>query len=250
LKQVVHIPYTAEQAQDGTWRARTQVPSQAPADGMGKTRDEAIARLRESLTGIIAEFGAPEEMTLTVDVVRPLLASESPRWWNARRWKLRRHPWQSRRFSLEEWEPAISNLTEGQQRYVRLRWARWIELMEFRHRKDVRNFYILRSLSILGGVAVTALSGIGLSGKSSSAEVRWTIFALGFLVAGSAAMEQLGHYNQHRLLARVAREDLLSAGFSYLLPEPARGQFRTFRDRTERILGVYNQAYTKTISGS
>jgi hypothetical protein len=46
-----------------------------------------------------------------------------------------------------------------------------------------------------------------------------TIFALGFVVAGSAAMELLGRYNQHRMLARGAPEDLLSAGSRYLLPE-------------------------------
>jgi hypothetical protein len=150
---------------------------------------------------------------------------------------------------MEEWEPATKKLSDGQQRYVRLRWGRSIELIDSRHRRDVVLFYILRTLSILGGVAVTALSGIGLSGKSSSAEIRWTIFALGFLVAGSAAMEQLGHYNQHRMLARGAREDLLSAGFSYLLPEPDAGQFDAFQKKIERILTEYNQAYGKTISG-
>ena len=251
MKQVVHVPYIVEQAQDGIWHARTQVPSQAEADGSGRSRDEAVASLRESLASIIAELGVLEEIALTVDVVRPSLEPEAPRWWNVRRkWVLWRRRRQFQQFSLDDWEPAICHLGEGHQRYVRLRWARSIELMDLRHRRDVRLFYILRSLSILGGVAVTALSGIGLSGKSSSAEVRWTIFALGFLVAGSAAMEQLGNYNQHRMLARGAREDLLSAGFSYLLPEADSNKFQPFRDKIERILNGYNQAYGKTISGA
>ena len=38
------------------------------ANGEGDTREAAIADLREALEGLIAEFGAPEELTLTVDV--------------------------------------------------------------------------------------------------------------------------------------------------------------------------------------
>jgi Protein of unknown function (DUF4231) len=252
LKQVVHIPYTVEQSQNGIWRARSQVPSQAEANGSGRSRDEAVADLRASLASVVAELGVPDELSLTVNVARPSVEPGALSWWNLRRrWKLWcRRGRLSQQFSLDDWEPAIRSLSDdGKQRYVRLRWARSIELMDLRHRRDVRLFYILRSLSILGGVAVTALSGIGLSTKNSSAEVRWTIFALGFLVAGSAAMEQLGHYNQHRMLARGAREDLISAGFSYLLPAPDDNQFQGFRDKIERILKGYNQAYGKTISG-
>jgi hypothetical protein len=118
-----------------------------------------------------------------------------------------------------------------------------------RHGNDVWRFYVLRSLSILGGVAITALSGIGLSGSSSSPGIRWTIFALGFLVAGSAAMEQLGHYGQHRMLSRQAREELLTVGFGYLLPEPAPAGFDEFRQLVEGILGKYNDSYNRTLSG-
>lgn len=101
------------------------------------------------------------------------------------------------RFSPDDWRPVITQLNDGQQLYVRLRWVNSIEKMEKRHGKDVLRFYVLRSLSVLGGVAITALSGIGLSGTSSSGAIRWTIFALGFLVAGSAGMEQLGQYGRH-----------------------------------------------------
>ena len=38
------------------------------ANGEGTTREEAIADLREALTGLAAEFDVPEEMTLTLDV--------------------------------------------------------------------------------------------------------------------------------------------------------------------------------------
>lgn len=170
-----------------------------------------------------------------------------------RRWNLP-YFWSIRRrgqsFSLADWELAISELDGGQQRYIRMRWAGSIELLDTRHRKDVTRFYLLRSLSVLGGVAITALSGIGLSGKSSSEVIRWFIFALGFLVAGSAGLEQLGHYGQHRLLSRQAREQLLTAGFGYLLPAASPSGFEAFRKSVENILRTYNQSYNKTISGS
>jgi hypothetical protein len=174
---------------------------------------------------------------------------EVPGWWNLwKRWKSWRQRRQRQRFSLTAWEPGLDQLTPGQQRYVLLRWASSIELMDSRHRRDVSRFYVLRTLSILGGVAVTALSGIGLSGTNSSAGIRWTIFALGFLVAGSAGMEQLGHYGQHRVLSRQAREQLLSVGFGYLLPAAVPADFGKFRKQVEDILHTYNQSYDRTIS--
>ncbi len=120
--------------------------------------------------------------------------------------------------------------------------------MDSRHRRSVSRFFILRTLSVLGGVAVTALSGIGLSSTTSSAEIRWTIFALGFVVAGSAGIEQLGHYGQHRLLSRQAVDQLLTAGFDYLLPAAAPDEFDAFRKVVEDVLDTYNVAYNRSIA--
>jgi Protein of unknown function (DUF4231) len=250
LSQVLHVPYSVEQVEGGVWRARARPLPEAEAYGRGSTREEAIADLREALAGLIAEFGVPEEMILTLNVAWPPPQPGPPSWWQVwSRWRSWRRRRRTKRFSLDEWDPAIDGLNPGQGRYVRLRWARSIELMDIRHKKYVELFYVLRTLSILGGVAVTALSGIGISGKSSSAGIRWTIFALGFLVAGSAALEQIGHYNQRRMLTRGAREELLSAGFSYLLPAADPGHFDEFRDKIEGILRAYNQSYDKTLSG-
>ena len=38
------------------------------AHGEGDTPEAAIADLREALTGLIEEFGVPDELTLTLDV--------------------------------------------------------------------------------------------------------------------------------------------------------------------------------------
>jgi hypothetical protein len=177
-------------------------------------------------------------------------AGPGPAGWNLRaRRRSRIQRRQRQQFSRADWTAAVATLDEGQRSYVQLRWFSSIEKMDTRHGNDVWRFYLLRSLSILGGVAITALSGIGLSGSSSSPGIRWTIFALGFLVAGSAAMEQLGHYGQHRMLSRQAREELLTAGFGYLLPAPAPAGFDEFRQLVEGILGKYNDSYNRTLSG-
>jgi predicted RNase H-like HicB family nuclease len=68
MAQAVHIPYTVEQDEDGVWCAHAQLRPGVGANGEGDTREDAVADLREVLEGLIAEFGAPQELTLTVDV--------------------------------------------------------------------------------------------------------------------------------------------------------------------------------------
>jgi hypothetical protein len=54
--------------EDGVWCAHAQLRPSVGANGEGATREATVADLREALVGLIAEFGAPEELTLTVDV--------------------------------------------------------------------------------------------------------------------------------------------------------------------------------------
>ena len=68
MTKAVHVPYTVEEDEDGVWCAHAQLRPSVGTNGEGATRDEAVADLREALAGLIAEFGAPEELTLTVDV--------------------------------------------------------------------------------------------------------------------------------------------------------------------------------------
>jgi predicted RNase H-like HicB family nuclease len=67
MSREVHVPYTVEQDETGWFCAHAPLPG-GGANGEGQTRDEAIADLREALTGWFAEFGAPDELTMTLDV--------------------------------------------------------------------------------------------------------------------------------------------------------------------------------------
>ena len=68
MSRVIHLPYTLEQDEDGVWCASAQLRPGVGAVGDGATPEEAIADLREALTLLIEEVGAPPELTLTLDV--------------------------------------------------------------------------------------------------------------------------------------------------------------------------------------
>jgi len=68
MARAVHVPYTVEQDEDGVWCAHAQLRPGVGANGEGKTADAAIADLREAVSSLIAEFGAPAELTLRLDV--------------------------------------------------------------------------------------------------------------------------------------------------------------------------------------
>lgn len=68
MTRAVHVLYTVEQDEDGVWCAHAQLRPGVGANGEGDSPAVAIADLREALTGLIAEFGVPDELTLMVDV--------------------------------------------------------------------------------------------------------------------------------------------------------------------------------------
>jgi predicted RNase H-like HicB family nuclease len=68
MTRAVHVPYTVGQDEDGIWCAHAQLRPGVGANGEGDTANAAVADLREALEPLIAEFGAPEELTVMVDV--------------------------------------------------------------------------------------------------------------------------------------------------------------------------------------
>jgi predicted RNase H-like HicB family nuclease len=68
MTRSVHVLYTIEQDEDGIWCAHAQLRPGVGAHGEGETAEAAIADLREALAGLIAEFGVPDELTVTVEV--------------------------------------------------------------------------------------------------------------------------------------------------------------------------------------
>jgi hypothetical protein len=67
VAQVVHLPYVAEQDEDGAWRASALLRPGVGASGDGATREEAITDLRAGLLALLEVVGPPTELTLTVN---------------------------------------------------------------------------------------------------------------------------------------------------------------------------------------
>lgn len=68
MTRAVHVPYTVDQDEDGIWCAHAQLRPGVGANGEGDTANAAVADLREALEALITEFGAPEELTVLIDV--------------------------------------------------------------------------------------------------------------------------------------------------------------------------------------
>jgi predicted RNase H-like HicB family nuclease len=66
MAHVVHVLYVVELDEDGVWCAHAQLRPGVGAHGQGKDEAAAVADLREALTGLIAEFGVPNELAIPV----------------------------------------------------------------------------------------------------------------------------------------------------------------------------------------
>ena len=63
-----HVPYVAEQDEDGAWCTSAQLRPGVGAVGNGPTAEAAVADPREALEALLAEVRPPDELTLTLNV--------------------------------------------------------------------------------------------------------------------------------------------------------------------------------------
>jgi len=75
VTQVVHVPYVIEQDEDGVWCASALLRPGVGAFGDGATPEEAVADLRSGLQALLEVVGPPRELTVAVNIARPLPAS-------------------------------------------------------------------------------------------------------------------------------------------------------------------------------
>ena len=62
------MPYAVERDEDGVWCAHAQLRPGVGAHGEGDLPEAAVADRREALTGLVEEFGIPDELTLLIEV--------------------------------------------------------------------------------------------------------------------------------------------------------------------------------------
>lgn len=87
-------------------------------------------------------------------------------------------------------------LADIQKRFLRARWLDQVMWMESKCAKTQRWYFILRLVSIIGGVIVPALVGLKIGGANATAIVSWTTFFLSLAVAISVAAEGFFRYGE------------------------------------------------------
>ena len=141
--------------------------------------------------------------------------------------------------------------------YLRDRWLDQTKWLGGRARKNQRRHYILRLITILGGVAIPALVGLEINSNETEEYVRWLTFGLGLLVAAAAALEEFFRYGERWRHYRHHAELLKAEGWAFLqLVGPAYATFathavafRTFVSRVEEAMHKRSASTSPTWRG-
>ena len=107
------------------------------------------------------------------------------------------------------------DLPELSKRYLRARWLDQMLWAEARAKSARDRHYVLRIVSIVGGVVVPALVGVNVQGELQ-ALVGWTTFAVSLLVAICLALENFFRWGERWTHYRRLAELLKSEGWLFL----------------------------------
>ena len=85
-------------------------------------------------------------------------------------------------------------LSDLQRQFMKSRWLSQMLWLEGRAQQNRNRYYLLRLLTIIGGVIVPALVSLNINAQSVQAIMGWVAFGLSQIVAISAAVEEFFHY--------------------------------------------------------
>jgi hypothetical protein len=151
-------------------------------------------------------------------------------------------------------------LTELQKRFMKGRWLDQLLWLEGRATKSRDRYYLLRLLTIIGGVIVPALVSVNsINANGREARLReifgWTAFALSQVVAISAAVEELFHYGESYRRYRNSAEGMKIEGWQFFqLSGPYSGAkdhndaYATFAANIENIIQKDVEGYVSQTS--
>jgi hypothetical protein len=143
-----------------------------------------------------------------------------------------------------EFEEIIAGLPldDLQKRYLRSRWLE--QLLWFgRHAGyNQRRYYVLRLLTIVGGVTVPAIVSLNVRKDHVAEVLAWVTFSFSLVVAIAAALEGFFHYGERWRTFRRTAEALKAHGWQffelsgpYSAPNHATA-FRTFTVQVETLV--------------
>ncbi|TLD41394.1 MAG: hypothetical protein JETT_2351 [Candidatus Jettenia ecosi] len=105
-------------------------------------------------------------------------------------------------------------LSDLQKHFLRSRWLNHVLRMEGKANEAHSRYYILRLITIVGGVIIPTLVSLNIIGAAAS-PVRWGTLGLGLLVAVSIAIEEFFHFGECWRHYRKAVEWLKIEGWQF-----------------------------------
>lgn len=87
-------------------------------------------------------------------------------------------------------------LSDLQRQFMKSRWLSQMLWLENRAQQNRNQYYLLRLLTIIGGIIVPALVSLNINANDVRQIVGWIAFGLSQIVAISAAVEEFFHYGE------------------------------------------------------
>lgn len=121
-------------------------------------------------------------------------------------------------------------LSDLQQQFMKSRWLSQVLWLESRSQQNRNRYYLLRLVTIIGGVIVPALVSLNINADNVQATIGWIAFGLSQAVAISAAVEEFFHYGERYRHYRNTAEAMKIEGWQFF---QLSGPYRNTQSHTE-----------------
>jgi hypothetical protein len=123
----------------------------------------------------------------------------------------------SRRRAQRQFEEIIDSLDldELQKRFLHDRWLEQLTWFETKADVNQRRYYVLRLVTIVGGLIVPALVSLNISENDVAEALAWTTFGLSLVVAIAAALDGFFRFGERWRSFRRVAELLKAHGWQY-----------------------------------
>lgn len=145
-------------------------------------------------------------------------------------------------------------LSDLQRQFMKSRWLEQLLWLEGRSQQNRNRYYLLRLITIIGGVIVPALVSLNINTNNKQPVVGWIAFGLSQAVAISAAVEEFFHYGERFRHYRNTAESMKIEGWQFLqLSGPYRQAqthtevYRDFAQRVESLIQSDVEGYISQV---
>ena len=121
-------------------------------------------------------------------------------------------------------------LSDLQRQFMKSRWLSQMLWLESRAQQNRNKYYLLRLVTIIGGVIVPALVSLNINGNHVQIVLGWVAFGLSQAVAISAAVEEFFHYGERYRHYRNTAELMKIEGWQFF---QLSGPYRNALNHTE-----------------